>query len=128
MFDFHRNEEPSDEIYQVCIKPLKGYIDNKDFNEAYLALQNILVELIYKDNPLASSNSSSILEEEVEPLGWYGSSLFSILTDIKDFGDRIDLEKNIKCGAYAACNLYNKMFKQNIVLLYEKYAKRHSMV
>ena len=77
---------------------------------------------------MASSNSSSILEEEAESLGWNGSSLFSILTDLKDFGDRFDIENNVKCGAYAACKSYNEVFDQKVDLLYEGYAKKRSMV
>jgi hypothetical protein len=127
MFDFLRGHEPEDDVYQVCLKPLKGYIDSKNFNEAYLALQNILVECIFNNSPISSSNSTHIIEDEAELLGWNGSSLYSILNDVKELGDRIDIEKNVKCGAYAACKLYNEVYSQDIDLLYERYAKKHSM-
>jgi hypothetical protein len=122
------SSEPEDEIYQVSIKPLEGYIESSNYDEAFLALKNILVECIYAGNMMADSNSNHIVEAEAEALGWNGSSLYSIIRDINELGQRIDLEKNIKCGAYAACKLYQEVYGNNITLLYEKYAQENSSV
>ena len=117
-----------DSILEDNLSPLEGYIENGQFDEAYQALHNILVNCIQYANQNAKSDSYHIDENEAESLGWNGSSLYSILTSIKELGGRIDIEKNMKCAAYAACKLYNELFKENTTLLYKLYAEENSVV
>ena len=59
---------------------------------------------------------------------WSAQSLFSIITDLKELNG-IDVEKNLKCAAYATCKLYNSFSSsKSVPLYYEEYAKNNSVV
>lgn len=117
------------------IKPLKGYIDGKEYDEALHALHNALLNIMRHIDPNVQSDAYHLREDEVSRVfsntsgSWYANFVVTVISDIKSLGYKIDVESNLKVGTYAICELYNSISERKDGPLYFKdSAKKHSII
>lgn len=137
-FDFFAGKKESRELEYVLdrnIKPLKGYIQGKEFEEALQALHNAILNIMKHLESNIQSDAYYLNEEEVKRVfsqtagSWYADFVLTVISDIKSLGYRIDVETNLKVGAYAICELFNSISQHKKAPLYFKdFAKEHSII
>lgn len=123
------------DILDKNIRPLKGYINNKEYEEALQAIHNATLNLMKHLDSNIQSDAHFLIEDEAKRVfsktsgSWYVDFILNVMSDIKSLGDRIDVEMNLKVGAYAICELFNSISDQKKAPLYFKeFAKNHSII
>lgn len=124
-----------DYILERNIKPIKKYIENKQYDEAWQALHNATLNLMNHLDPDIQSHTHFLIEEEVKRVFsntsglWYVDFVYNVLTDVREIGYKIDVETNLKVGAYAICELFNSISQNSKAPFYFKdFAKKHSII
>jgi len=138
IFDFFSRKDELDDLSIIrknYLLPLKGYIEKGQYDEALKALQTVLVKMMMQIESNIKSNPQYQYREEVESIfygtvsSWYAQALYSVITDIKELGNIIDVDKNMKCALYAACELFNSFSPSTKVPLYFRdFAKENSII